>query len=186
MHSSTPEIQFEPKEMSQWAMLDVVIRHNAIPPLDQKCLQQCCSQLHDSVELRHSLTQSKECHARSILAGFTVWYNNQRIYWQWTMSTSMEVAARHGMLTPTTVRSLQQCCRALHNSADLFLAMDEAMHNEWALEIHRERALEDVPPSPFYDRYGNWLTIDELWDLEFSPAPSSSGSEWSPGRSESS
>ena len=188
--------------MHPLTIMTIVMDHITITVLDQKNLQQCCSQLHSSVALYHSLQQSRELHqttlVSNLLTDFTTWYHNQRAYQLWRKSTSIDIAAGRGMFQPQDMKSLQQCCTALHHSAELSQAMNESMHIAWALEIHRERdlvapSLEDSSADEDFGTAewgvanrlisaGQWLTIQELGRLQYPPgsSPSSSNSsEWS-------
>ena len=202
-----PDTQSWHTNMHPLAIVTIVMDHITITVLDQKNLQQCCSQLHSSVELCHSLKQSRGRHqttlVSNILTDFTTWYNSQRAYQLWRKSTSIDIAAGRGMFQPQVMKSLQQCCMALHHSVELSQAMNESMHIAWALEIHREQDLaahnledwsadEDFGSAEWgvanrWISENQWLTIQELGNLQYPPgsSPSSSiSSEWSPERSD--
>ena len=208
MNRSMPDTQSWHTNMHPLAIVTIVMDHTTITVLDQKNLQQCCSQLHSNIALCHSLKLSRGRHqttlVSNILTDFTTWYNNQRAYQLWRKSTSIDIAARRGMFQPQVMKSLQQCCMALNHSVELSQAMNVSMHTAWAQEIHRERDLEahnleDFGPAGDSSEdedlghpewgvanslmtAGQWLTIRELGRLQYPPGSSpdsENSSEWS-------
>ena len=150
------------------AIMTIVMDHITIPVLDQKSLQQCCSQFYSSAALfdsllqsrilhqttlvnssaalRDSLLQSRNLHqttlVNNLLTAVTTMYHSQLTYRLWRMTASMATAADQGVFQPQEMKSLQQCCTTLHHSVELSRAMNLSMHMAWALEIHHERDLE--------------------------------------------